>query len=134
MQSLVSLLPFVVIILFFWLVLIRPQQKKQRKVQEMQRSVDVGDTVMLTSGIFAEVAELTDDYVVVTIADGVDIKVVRQAIGQRVENDDITGSGSVDGDETAEDAADAEKDEAHAETPDETAERIGLDQQVEGDE
>ena len=77
-----SLLPFVIIIIAFWFLLIRPQQRKQRQVREMQSTLSVGDEVMLTSGIFATVDTVADDHVLVRVADGVTLKVVRAAIGQ----------------------------------------------------
>ena len=77
-----TLLPFLVIIVAFWFLLIRPQQKKQRQVREMQSTLAAGDEVMLTSGILATVADVTDDHILVTIAEGVTVKVIRAAIGQ----------------------------------------------------
>ena len=51
-MELASLLPIVGIALLFWLLLIRPAQRRQRETRQMQSSLEVGDEVMLTSGIY----------------------------------------------------------------------------------
>ena len=67
----VELLPLVGIVLLFWLFIIRPASRRQKELGLMQSSLDVGDEVMLTSGVYARVRELADDHVLVEIADGV---------------------------------------------------------------
>ena len=77
----VELLPLVGIALLFWLFIIRPASRRQKELRGMQSSLDLGDEVVLTSGVFGTVRELEDDVVRVEIADGVVIKVARGAIG-----------------------------------------------------
>ena len=77
-----ALLPFLLIIVVFWFFLIRPQTKRQREAQQMQAALTPDTKVMLTSGVFGTVREITDDYLLVEIADNVAIKVVRAAIGR----------------------------------------------------
>lgn len=87
-------LPFVLIIVVFWFLIIRPQQKRQRDAQHMQSALGVDSKVMLSSGIFGTVREITDDHIGVEIADGVSIKVVRAAISRILPEeleDDIEG-------------------------------------------
>jgi preprotein translocase subunit YajC len=91
-QDLVTLLPLVGIAVLFWFLLIRPQAKRQRELQRMQSTLEVGDTVMLTSGVFAAVRELSEDGTArVEIAEGVVIKVARQAVGQVVRDEQSDG-------------------------------------------
>lgn len=78
-------LPLIGIVLLFWLFLIRPQSRRQKELRSMQSSLSVGDEVMLTSGMFATVNAIEDDHLLVEIADGVVIKVVRGAIGTKVQ-------------------------------------------------
>ncbi len=80
--DLVSLLPLVGIALVFWLLLIRPAQRRQRELSRMQSALEVGDEVMLTSGVFATVHHLDEANVLAEVAPGVRIKVARGAIGQ----------------------------------------------------
>ena len=82
MSDLGALLPLIIIVVFFWLLFIRPQQRRQRELQAMQRSLAAGDEVLLTSGVFGSVAEITDEHVLVEIAEGVTIRVVRGAVAQ----------------------------------------------------
>ena len=85
MPELVSLLPLVAIAALFWLLLMRPAQKRQRELRNMQGSLKTGDEVMLTSGIFGTLRETDDDHVRVEIADGVTIKAARGAVGSVVQ-------------------------------------------------
>lgn len=95
-----ELLPLVGIALLFWLFIIRPASRRQKELGRMQSSLDVGDEVVLTSGVFGTVRRLEDDHVLLEVADGVSIKVARGAIGsiaskpaeELAENDDETGS------------------------------------------
>lgn len=73
-------LPLVAIALVFWLLIVRPASKRQKQVQQLQAGLKVGDKVVLTSGIFAEITDLADDRARVRIADGVEVEVARGAI------------------------------------------------------
>ena len=84
MSELASLLPLVAIALLFWLLLIRPQARRQREVRQMQSALDVGDHVMLTSGIYGVIRSLEDERVHVEIAPGTVVEAARGAIGQRL--------------------------------------------------
>ena len=80
-MELASLLPIVGIALLFWLLMIRPAQRRQRETRQMQASLEIGDEVMLTSGIYAVVRALSDDRLTVEVSPGVSIDVARGAIG-----------------------------------------------------
>lgn len=85
MPELVSLLPIVGIALLFWLLIIRPASKRQKDLLRMQNSLNAGDEVMLTSGIYGRLVATYDDRLEVAIADGVTITVARGAIAQVVQ-------------------------------------------------
>lgn len=79
--------PFLILLgiaLLFWLVAIRPAQRRQRALQHLQGGIGVGDEVMLTSGIFGVVASLDEETVQLEVADGMTVKVVRAAVGRVV--------------------------------------------------
>jgi preprotein translocase subunit YajC len=76
-----ELLPLVGIALLFWLFIIRPAGRRQKELSRMQSSLDVGDEIVLTSGVYGTVRQLEDDHVRVEIAPGVTIKVARGAVG-----------------------------------------------------
>ena len=83
-SELASLLPLVGIALLFWFLMIRPAQRRQREVRQMQSSLAVGDEVMLTSGIYGVLQSLDDERVSVQIAPGVVVEVARGAVGAKV--------------------------------------------------
>jgi preprotein translocase subunit YajC len=109
-ESLAQLLPFILIFVVFWFFLIRPQRNRQRELARMQSSLKVGDEVMLGSGIFGTVAEAGDTTVLVTIADGVTVKVARGAIGQVVSQGSEPEEGAEPG--AGDDTVNLAKDEA----------------------
>ena len=85
MEGAVQLLWLVLFVVAFWLLLIRPQRKRQRQLMDTQSSVDVGDEVMLSAGVFARVTgELDDpaagDCLLVELAPGVEVKIARGAV------------------------------------------------------
>jgi len=86
-SELASLLPLVGIALLFWFLMIRPAQRRQRQVRQMQSSLAVADEVMLTSGIYGLVRSLGEERVRVEVAPGVVVEVARGAVGQRVPSD-----------------------------------------------
>ncbi|WP_435771049.1 preprotein translocase subunit YajC [Nocardioides sp. SYSU DS0651] len=95
MKELVPWLWIAAIALIFWLLIIRPASKRQKEIAALQSSLSVGDDVVLTSGVFATITELTDDHVAAEIAPGVVIRVVRGAIGS-VRRDEVETAGEVD--------------------------------------
>jgi preprotein translocase subunit YajC len=85
--QLFPLLTLVAIAVVFWALLVRPQARRQRELAHMQSTLEVGDAVMLTSGVFGMIRDLEEDAAQVEIADGVTIKVARGAIGQVIRDD-----------------------------------------------
>jgi preprotein translocase subunit YajC len=96
-SSIGALLPFILIIGVFWLLILRPQQRRQRELRNLQSSLSAGDDVMLTSGIFGTVSDITEDHVVVEIAPGVTIRVARGAIAQLTKTTESADGEPVDG-------------------------------------
>lgn len=54
-----------VIIALMWFILIRPQKKQQKQVEEMQSSIKLGDSVLLNSGMYGKVVDIIDDTLIV---------------------------------------------------------------------
>jgi preprotein translocase subunit YajC len=89
------------IALLFWLLLVRPQVRRQRELVHLQSTLEVGDEVILTSGVYGTVRGLEDGVAQVEIADGVAIRVARGAVGQVVREVDSPADHDADGtDET----------------------------------
>lgn len=93
MAELASLLPLIGIFLIFWLLVIRPAQRRQKALQTMQRQLGVGDRVITSSGIFGTIEHLDEDRVGLRVADGVVLTVARQAIGG---TQDVAGAPGAD--------------------------------------
>jgi len=79
-KLLADILPFLIIVAVFWLLILRPQRRRQRSVLATQRALTLGTEVMLTSGIYGTVASLDEETVRLELAPGTVVKVARQAI------------------------------------------------------
>ena len=95
MRALAQLLPIIAIFALMWLFMIRPAQRRQAQALNLQKAVEVGDEVVLTSGIFGTVAESTEDHLGIEVAEGVTIRVLRGAIASKVHRDDETDPADV---------------------------------------
>ncbi len=80
MNGLAGLAPFVLIAVVFWLLLIRPQRRRQMELMATQRGVEIGDEVLLGAGIVGRVAATEDEYLRLEVDPGVHLKVARQAV------------------------------------------------------
>ena len=80
MQELQSFLPLVLIALVFWLLIVRPQRRRQQALAATQAALTPGSEVMLGSGMFGRVASLDDETVQREVAPGTVVKVSRAAI------------------------------------------------------
>jgi len=55
----------VAIAVFFYFILIKPQKKEQKRLTAMQNDMEIGDTVLTTSGFYGVLIDITDDSVIV---------------------------------------------------------------------
>ena len=79
--GLVSFLPFVVIIAVFYLLLIRPNQNKQKQWQQMLSNLKPGDKVTTTGGIRGTILSLKEDAIQLRVPpDNIKLEVVKSAI------------------------------------------------------
>ena len=86
--GLVTFLPFVLIIAVFYLMLVRPNQKKQKKWQEMLSQLKNGDKVTTNGGIRGVVISVKDDVVQLRIApDNVKLEFAKNAIASVTTDD-----------------------------------------------
>ncbi len=80
-NMLVSLLPFVLIFVIMYFLILRPQQKRVKQHQEMVKNVRRGDTVVTSGGLVGKVTKVVDDeQIEVEIADGVRVRQMRSMI------------------------------------------------------
>jgi preprotein translocase subunit YajC len=87
-QNVGAVLPFVLIALVFWLLIVRPQRRQRQNMQSTQSALRVGTEVMLGSGIYATVTSVDDEdttTIRVEVAPGTVVKVARQAVVRIIE-------------------------------------------------
>ncbi|ASN05121.1 preprotein translocase subunit YajC [Virgibacillus necropolis] len=79
METLYSLLPIILMFVIFYFLLIRPQQKRQKKVKQMQSDLKKGDSIITIGGLHATIYAIDEATVIVTV-DGVKFTYDRSAI------------------------------------------------------
>jgi len=79
-SPLLNLVPFVVMLGIMYMLMIRPQMKKQKQHQEFLVQLKRGDEVVTSSGILGRIEGLTDIFATLEIAPGVRIKILRTQI------------------------------------------------------
>jgi len=79
-DPLFTLLPLVLFAVVFYFLLIRPQSKRQKEHKRMVDGLTKGDEVLTLGGIAGRVTDLGDNFVLVEIAEGTQVKVRRAAI------------------------------------------------------
>jgi preprotein translocase subunit YajC len=75
-----SFLPLILIFVFFYLFLIRPQQKKNKEHQKSLNALKKCDKVITSGGIYATVNAVRDNVLDIKIADGVNVQITKQSI------------------------------------------------------
>jgi len=74
-------LPFAVMLLLMYFLMIRPQQAQQKQRQAMLDALRKGDKVITIGGIHGEITALTDDTVTLRVADKTEIVISRSGVG-----------------------------------------------------
>jgi len=72
--------PFVVILVIFYFLLIRPGQSRQKKLQQMIDALKVGDKIVTNSGIYGTIMGFKNDRIQVRVAENVKIEMSRNAV------------------------------------------------------
>lgn len=80
-SALQTMLPFALMLGVFYFLVLMPMRKRQKKVQEFQAGLKVGDRVITTGGIYGQVTRVTDAAIQIQIADKVRIDVARASVG-----------------------------------------------------
>lgn len=76
---------FLLIPVAMYFLLIRPQRRRQREQAAMQSSIDVGDEIMTTSGVYGFITGFDGDIVWLEVDDNVQIRIARAAIQRKVD-------------------------------------------------
>lgn len=81
-NPIVSILPFVAIFALMYFLIIRPQQKRAKEHQAKIAGLKRNDTVVLSSGIIGKITRVEDAEVMVEIASGVNVRVVKGLVSE----------------------------------------------------
>jgi preprotein translocase subunit YajC len=107
MPAYAQLLVILAAMIGFWAIVMRPARNQQKRVQQLQEELEVGQEVVLSSGIFGTVRALTDGRVELEVAPGTVLTVARQVVVRRVSEFEDTapdrGSDTGSGQATSED-------------------------------
>lgn len=88
-----TMLPILLIIPVLYLVMIRPQQKRQKQWQQMLASIKAGDRVTTAGGIRGIILSIKDDVIVIRVApDGIKLEVAKNAIASVTTQDEHASS------------------------------------------
>ena len=81
LSTLLTFLPFVLLIVVFYFMLIRPQKKRDKETQQMRANLEVGDEIVTIGGVIGTVVVIKDDYLLIeTGSDRSKIRIARWAI------------------------------------------------------
>jgi preprotein translocase subunit YajC len=101
-NQLVAFLPLLLIGVVFYFLLIRPQNQRRRAQMAMQSSIEVGDEIVTTAGIYGTVTDIDDDYGIVSleVAPDTEIRIARAAVATRLvdeEDEELEDEDEVEG-------------------------------------
>ena len=87
------MLPILLVIPVLYLLMIRPQQKRQKQWQQMLAAIKAGDRVTTAGGIRGIILSIKDDVIVIRVApDGIKLEVAKNAIAAVTTQDSVSGS------------------------------------------
>jgi preprotein translocase subunit YajC len=98
-ESLAGLLPFVLILVAFYFLIIRPARGRQRAQQQLHSNLHVGQEVLTTSGLHATVAGIEDDVLLLEVAPGVITRWAKPAVARIITpqgSDGVEGADHMD--------------------------------------
>lgn len=75
------ILPLVMIMVVFWFLLIRPQQRKLKEHQELLKKINRGDTIITSGGLIGRVTKVVDDHELqVEVGENVKVRILRSGV------------------------------------------------------
>jgi preprotein translocase subunit YajC len=86
MEMLGTVLPLVLMFAIFYFLLIRPQQKQQKAVREMQNSLQKGDKIVTIGGLHGILDSIDENKIIVKVGDGTRLTFDRKSIREVVKD------------------------------------------------
>lgn len=93
----------------FYFFLIRPQQRRMNAQRQLIQSIEEGDEIVTMGGIVGTVAELEDDAMLLEVAPGTSIKVLRSAVAKKLTEDEDEYDEDEDEDEEEEEVEEGDE-------------------------
>jgi preprotein translocase subunit YajC len=91
----IGLLLALAVFALIWLLLVRPQRRRQAEQTMLIQNIEVGDEIVTAGGLFGHVKTVADDELLVEIAPGTDVRIARRAVagivGPEDEEDEAAG-------------------------------------------
>jgi len=101
----VDLIPFVLILLAFYLLIVRPGRNRARAAAELQERLAPGVQVMTTSGMYGTIVEIDEESVSLEISPGTTVRFAKAAVGQ-VRSPELADAAGAEDHDDADDADD----------------------------
>ncbi len=79
-NPLMSFLPLILVFVVFYFFMIRPQVKKQKELSTYRNTLNKGDKIITTGGVYGKVVEVKDNVVVIDVGGDIKLKVDKSAI------------------------------------------------------
>ena len=89
LDSIGSYLPFLLLFVLLYFLIIRPQQKKQKEQRDMLSALAVGDEVLTAGGIVGKITKVTDNFITLEISEGTEIIIQKTSIVSMLPNGTI---------------------------------------------
>ncbi len=77
---LTALFPFILVLIIFWLIIVLPQQRRQKRHMQMVESLKPGDRIVTSGGIFGTVMGVHPDRIELKIAANVKIDITKNSV------------------------------------------------------
>ena len=97
-----------VLVGLFYVLIMRPQRNRQRRAMQTQRQVMPGQRIRTTAGMYGTVISGDERDVVIEIAPGVQVTMLRRAVMEVISDDSMPSHEDIEPDEADEPAAEAE--------------------------
>lgn len=87
-ESTLGIVYIVGLFALLWFLMIRPQQQRQKKHQEMVRNLGINDNIVTAGGIYGTIVKVKEDSFVIRVADNVRIEILKHAVSQKRASED----------------------------------------------
>ena len=109
-QQLVTLMPLILLIVIMYFLLIRPQKKREKAVNEMRNAIKVGDEIITIGGICGKIVKTKDEVLTIQVgADKTKFEIMRWAVSKVVTDETVSSSKKAKKEEPQESQNDASK-------------------------